>query len=87
MIFKVISKKHLIHMLIIFIVLFLYSHGLEFFDHGYFNFLYYFILLFILTFFFVPLDCILFYKKKKNIIIYLFSNINNNVCFCFAYYK
>ena len=72
MIFKVISKKHLIHMLIIFILLFLYSHGLEFFDHGYFNFLYYFILLFILTFFFVPLDCILFYKKKKNIIKILF---------------
>ena len=68
MICKIISKKHLIHVLFIFILLFLYSHGMEFYDHGYFNLFYFFVFLFILTFFLLPLDCILFCKNKKNIL-------------------
>ena len=55
MICKIISKKHLIHVLFIFILLFLYSHGMEFYDHGYFNLFYFFVFLFILTFFFVTI--------------------------------
>ena len=73
MIYKIISKKHLIHIIIIFIVLFLFNHGLEFYDHGYFNFFYYCILLFILTLVLIPIDFMIVYKSRKNIIIIFFS--------------
>ena len=78
MIFKIISKKHLIHIIILFIVLFLYSHGFHFHDHGFFNFFFYFIILFIITIIFIPLDCILFYYNNrilKIIIFYIFTLI------------
>lgn len=39
MIHKIISKLHLIHMILIFFYFYSYSHGLEFDDHGFFNFL------------------------------------------------
>ena len=73
MICKIISRKHLIHIIFIFIVLFLFNHGLEFYNHGYFNFLYYCILLLILTLVLIPLDFMFFYKDKKNILIIFFS--------------
>ena len=44
-IFNKISKKHLIHTAIIFGLFFLYSHGYEYPDHGFFNFVYYFIII------------------------------------------
>ena len=74
-IIKIISKIHLIHFIIMFIYFFRYSHGLVFDDHGYFNILYYFILLGIFTLIMLPLDLILCCVKRKNylkvIIIYL----------------
>ena len=78
MIFKIISKKHLIHIIILFIVFFLYSHGFYFHDHGFFNFFFYFIILFIITIIFIPLDCILFHYNNrifKIINIYIFTLI------------
>ena len=73
MIFKIISKKHLIHIIIIFTLLFLFNHGLEYYDHGYYNFFYYCILLSILNLILIPLDLMIFYKYKKNILIIFFS--------------
>ena len=72
MIFKIISKKHLIHIIIIFTLLFLFNHGLEYYDHGYYNFFYYCILLSILNLILIPLDLMIFYKYKKNILIIFF---------------
>ena len=65
MIFKIISRKHLIHIIILFIIFFLYSHGIYFHDHGYYNFYFYFIILSIITAIFIPLDLILFYNKRR----------------------
>ena len=36
---KIISKLHLLHVIIIFMAFYIYSHDLEFDDHGLFNFL------------------------------------------------
>ena len=65
MIFKILSKKHLIHIIIIFNIFLFYSHGLNFEDHGYFNFLYYFILLFIISFLFIPVNCFIIGCSNK----------------------
>jgi len=65
MIFKIISKKNLIHIIILFIVFLLYSHGFYFHDHGFFNLFFYFIILSIITIIFIPLDCILFYYNNR----------------------
>ena len=82
MIFNVVPKKHLIHILIAFIFFFKYSHGLNFDDHGYFNLLYYFVLLSLFSIILIPLDFILKQKKVHNnlkiIIIYLLIIIYSN---------
>ena len=66
MMYKKISKFHFIHIIIIFSFFFLYSHGLEFHDHGYFNFIAYFLLLFLLLIIIAPLSLIIYYINKKN---------------------
>ena len=72
--FKKISRFHLIHIIIFFFVFFIYSHGLDFPDHGYFNFFYYFILLLILTLLIIPFSLMIYcIKINKKIIIYLIS--------------
>ena len=92
MFLKIISKKNLVHIVIILIAFFIYSHGIIFSDHGYYNFFFYLIILFIFTIVFIPIDfCIIFCKNKINsvrlIIIYvllllffylfLFSSVKN----------
>ena len=79
MIFKIISKKNLIHIIILFIVFLLYRHGFYFHDHGFFNLFFYFIILSIITIIFIPLDCILFYYNNRifkinNIYIFMLIN-------------
>ena len=76
MFLNIISKKNSIHIVIILIIFFLYSHGLKFSDHGYYNFFFYIVLLFIFTLIFIPIDfCIICCKNKLNsarlIIIYI----------------
>ena len=39
MILKLITKLHLIHAFIFQLIFYIYSHGDEFYDHGFFNFL------------------------------------------------
>ena len=83
MLFDVVSKKHLIHIIIIFIFFYKYSHGLNFNDHGFFNFFYYFVLLALFTIVLIPLDFILKQKKTNNsvkiILIYILSIIFFNL--------
>ena len=66
-IFKIISKKHLFHIIIIISILFFYSHGLDFPDHGYFNFLYFFIILSIFSIILLPFDIMIYCIKNKKI--------------------
>ena len=65
MIFKKISKIHLIHFIIIFIIFFKYSNGKQFDDHGFFNFFFYFIILGIITLILFPFDLIIYCSKGK----------------------
>ena len=67
MLFKIVSRLHLIHLIIIFTLLYIYSHGLEFSDHGYFNFFYYFVVFAIFTIIIQPFTIIIYCIKKKNI--------------------
>ena len=64
-IYKKISKLHFIHIIIIFFSFFLYSHGLDFHDHGFFNIIAYFSLLFVLLIILLPLSLIIYYINKK----------------------
>ena len=72
--FKKIRKIHIFHIIIILLLFLLYSHGYEFDDHGYFNFLYYWIIIALLNIALIPVDILLFciIKKVKKIIIYLY---------------
>ena len=48
MFYKIISKLHLIHFVLTFAIFYKYSHGMDFDNHGYFNFILYFIICFFL---------------------------------------
>ena len=65
-IYKIISRSHLIHIIFNFTFFYLYSHGLNFEDHGLYNLTGYFILFIIFI-----------YKKKekKIIVIFIYYNI------------
>ena len=65
MIQKIISKIHLIHIIISFLLFYIYSHGLEFDDHGLFNLLGVLSIIIIGNIFFLPFN-LLFCIKKKN---------------------
>ena len=75
MIFKIITKLHLIHFFIIYFLLYRHSHGYDFYDHGLYNFLASFTLLFIILLILCPMNGFVYlYKKnnKKYLIIYIF---------------
>ena len=67
MLFQLISRLHLIHLVIIFPLFYAYSHGLEFHDHGFFNFFYFFVVFALLMLIVQPLTIIIYCIKKKNI--------------------
>ena len=74
MIFKKISKLHLIHFSIAYFLLYRYSHGYDFDDHGLYNFLGSFALLFIILLILCPMNGFIYLykkKKKKYLIIYI----------------
>ena len=89
LLFNIIPKLHLIHLILYFTLCFTYSHGFVFHDHGYFNFLYYFLLSGITTILLIPLDFILCLKKRKNnlkiIINYVISIITIFYLFYFLF--
>ena len=76
-IYKRISRLHLIHIILNFILYYSYSHGIIFEDHGYYNFKLYFILFIIFFLLFLPINVIicLIKKRKKKIIIFIYIAI------------
>ena len=66
MLYKKISKLHLIHFVIVFIFFYQYSHGMEFYDHGYFNFISYFIIVTALLIVMLPINGFIYFFRKKN---------------------
>ena len=74
MFYNIISRFNIIHVNITFFVFYEYSHGLDFDNHGLFNFIGYFSLLFIFLLLFVPFNILIFIMKRKNkflIILYI----------------
>ena len=68
MIFKIISRFHLFHIFFIYICFFIYSHGIDFHDHGFFNLLGCLALIILILLVLTPLNILLYLliiKKNK----------------------
>ena len=72
MILKKISKLHLIHFVIVYILFYIYTHGIEFEDHGYYNIKYFFVLL-ISILIIIMISKFILARRKKSIFILYFS--------------
>ena len=70
-IFGKISRLHLIHIVLVFLLLLIYSHGELFHDHGYLNFIFYFLVLLIFTILIFPVVMMVYCIKR---------NKNNKIC-------
>ena len=72
-ILNIITKLHLIHVLIFQYIFYIYSHGQDFYDHGLYNFLGYIIIIFINMILLFPFNIIIYLnknKKKKALFLY-----------------
>ena len=82
---NVLSKMHLIHVIIVFISFIIYSHNLEFYDHGLFNFLGIIAIIIIANIFFLPFNILLYLiKKSHKIILFIYCIF---LVFFLLYYK
>lgn len=63
--YKVISRFHLIHLIIVFFSFYKYSHGYVFNDHGYFNFIAFIAVCTIIIIFFLPMNGFIYFHKKR----------------------
>lgn len=75
MLYKKVSKLNLFHTILFYFLFYKYSHGLDFHDHGFFNFAGGISIIFLLILLLVPLNGLLYIIKNRNIIhivIYLF---------------
>ena len=63
--FNKVSKKHLIHIPIVFTFFYFYSHDIFYYDHGYYNFIFYFIIVGLFSLFLTPINLILLCIKKR----------------------
>ena len=64
--YKIISRFHLIHLIIIFFSFYKYSHGYDFDNHGYFNFIGFLGICAIIIIFFLPMNLFIYFIKKRN---------------------
>ncbi len=69
---KKISKFHFIHIIIVFFLFYVYSHGIYFDDHGYYNIQFYFIIVFPISVFLYIINYLLFLKKKQFLLLIFF---------------
>ena len=84
MILKLLSKKNLIHIFIVFFFFYIYSHGLEFYDHGLFNFIGCIIIIIIILIVILPFNFLIYLIKKKNRYL-IFIYISLLIIFLFYY--
>ena len=73
MILNILSKFHLIHIIVVFISFYIYSHRIVFEDHGFFNFYGCIGIIFLGLFLLIPFNLFIYFiktKKKLCIIIY-----------------
>ena len=87
MIQKIISKFHLIHIIAMFSVFFVYSHGLDFDDHGFFNLLGISGLLIIGNILLLPFNLLIYIIKTKNkLILFIYFIFLLFFLFFYKYY-
>ena len=75
MFYNIISKLNIIHIILYYYIIFKYSHGLDFQDHGFYNFFGCIIVLFLSLLFLIPINLLIYLikkNKKKEAIIYIF---------------
>ena len=87
-IFNRMSKKHFIHIFLVFSIFYAFSHGYVFPDHGYFNLFYYCVLVSLFTIILIPLDVIIFCyikKIKKIFIIFYIISLVSLISFLYIF--
>ena len=72
MIKRKISKLHLIHIIIAFLLFYKYSHGINFDDHGHYNIQFYFIIVFPITIFWYIINYLIYVYNKKIMLLIFF---------------
>ena len=65
-IYNIISKFHLIHFIIFFILIYKFSHGMDFDDHGYFNLQFFIIIFFVILIILSPINWLIYFTKLKS---------------------
>lgn len=72
--YKIISKFHLIHFFVVFSLFYIYTHGIDFYDHGYYNFIYFFVIVILLILLLIPFNLIIYIiqRRKQKKYLYLF---------------
>ena len=73
MILNKISKLHLLHFIIVYFCFYLYSNGIDFDDHGYYNIKYFFIIVISVQILIILLNFLFSLKKKKILILCILS--------------
>ena len=71
--YKLISKLHLFHFILIFLLFYIYSHGMVFEDHGFYNFIYFFIVTTLIMISIIPLNFLFCIIRKKKKIPFIYS--------------
>ena len=66
MILKLVTKLHLIHVFIFLSNIYIYSHGQEFYDHGFFNFLGFLMINIIIMLLLLPFNIFIYLIENKN---------------------
>ena len=78
--YNIISKINIIQIIIVFFLFFEYSHGIDFDNHGLFNFIGYFALLLVLLILYIPINFLICVIKGKNKILKIIYSL-----FLFSY--
>ena len=86
--YKIISLFHLIHLIIVLFSFYKYNHGYIFDDHGYFNFIGFIGICAIIIIFFLPLNGLIYFIKKRNkkFLLYLLLTIITIFYFIYLFF-
>ena len=72
--YKLVSLINILHLITFFLICYIYSHGIDFEDHGYYNLVAFTSLTFIIIIFISPLNCLIYIIKSNNkLYIFLFT--------------
>lgn len=87
MILKLITKLHLIHAFFFQLIFYIYSHGDEFYDHGFFNFLGHNLIVIICLILIIPFHILIYFIKIKNkFLIFIYLTFLIFLFFFYFYY-